>query len=65
VNDLGPHRGHNPPIVGRALRGDSLLAWLRGHGLPMHELSNRVIELNDLLGPEADALVGRMWELSS
>jgi hypothetical protein len=31
----------------------------------MHELSNRVIELNDLLGPEADALVGRMWELSS
>jgi AraC-like DNA-binding protein len=31
----------------------------------MHELSNRVIELNDLLGPEADALVGRMWDLPS
>jgi AraC-like DNA-binding protein len=31
-------------------------------GLPMHELTNRVIELDELLGGEADALVGRMWE---
>jgi AraC-like DNA-binding protein len=31
-------------------------------GLPMHELSNRVIELDDLWGREADELVGRMWE---
>jgi AraC-like DNA-binding protein len=31
-------------------------------GLPMHELTNRVIELDDLLGREAEELVGRMWE---
>jgi AraC-like DNA-binding protein len=34
-------------------------------GLPMHELTNRVIELDELLGPEADALVERMWERRS
>jgi AraC-like DNA-binding protein len=34
-------------------------------GLPMHELTNRVIELDELLGPEAEALVGRMWERQS
>jgi AraC-like DNA-binding protein len=34
-------------------------------GLPMHELTNRVIELDELLGREADALVGRMWERPS
>jgi AraC-like DNA-binding protein len=33
-------------------------------GLPMHELTNRVVELDDLLGTGADELVGRMWELS-
>jgi AraC-like DNA-binding protein len=32
-------------------------------GLPMHELTNRVIELDDLLGREAEELVGRIWEL--
>jgi AraC-like DNA-binding protein len=34
-------------------------------GLPMHELTNRVIELDELLGREGDALVGRMWERPS
>jgi len=31
-------------------------------GLPMHELTNRVVELDDLLGPRANELVERMWE---
>jgi AraC-like DNA-binding protein len=31
-------------------------------GVPMHELTNRVIELDDLLGKGADELVARMWE---
>jgi AraC-like DNA-binding protein len=31
-------------------------------GVPMHELSNRVIELDDLMGREAGDLIGRMWE---
>jgi AraC-like DNA-binding protein len=31
-------------------------------GLPMHELTNRVIELDELLGRDAEELVGRMWE---
>jgi AraC-like DNA-binding protein len=31
-------------------------------GLPMHELTNRVIELDHLLGREAEELVERMWE---
>jgi AraC-like DNA-binding protein len=31
-------------------------------GLPMHELTNRVVELDDLLGSEAEELIGRMWE---
>ena len=30
-------------------------------GLPMHELSNRVVELDDLLGRGADELIERMW----
>jgi AraC-like DNA-binding protein len=43
------------------------LTPLGGHalfGLPMHELSNRVIELDELLGPGADELVGRLWDES-
>ncbi len=31
-------------------------------GVPMHELTNRVIELDELLGREADELVGRLWD---
>ncbi len=31
-------------------------------GFPMHELANRVVELDDLIGPEALELVERMWE---
>jgi AraC-like DNA-binding protein len=31
-------------------------------GFPMHELTNRVVELDDLIGPEALELVERMWE---
>ena len=34
-------------------------------GLPMHELSNRVVELDDLLGRGADELIERMWEAPS
>jgi AraC-like DNA-binding protein len=31
-------------------------------GVPMHELTNRVIELDELLGKRANELVERMWE---
>ena len=31
-------------------------------GFPMHELTNRVVELDDLIGPGALELVERMWE---
>jgi AraC-like DNA-binding protein len=31
-------------------------------GLPMHELTNRVIELDDLLGPRANEWIERVWE---
>jgi AraC-like DNA-binding protein len=31
-------------------------------GLPMHELTNRVIELDELFGRGAEELVGRMWD---
>jgi AraC-like DNA-binding protein len=31
-------------------------------GLPMHELTNRVVELDQLLGKRAHELVERMWE---
>jgi AraC-like DNA-binding protein len=31
-------------------------------GFPMHELTNRVVELDDLIGPEAHELVERIWE---
>jgi AraC-like DNA-binding protein len=31
-------------------------------GWPMHELTNRVIELEDLIGGEADELLGRIWD---
>ena len=33
-------------------------------GLPMHELTNRVVELDDLLGAAAGELVGRLWDAS-
>jgi AraC-like DNA-binding protein len=32
-------------------------------GLPMKELTNRVVELDDVLGSGADELVGRLWDL--
>jgi AraC-like DNA-binding protein len=32
-------------------------------GLPMDELTNRVVELDQVLGQGADDLVGRLWEL--
>jgi AraC-like DNA-binding protein len=32
-------------------------------GLAMHELTNRVVELDELLGRGADELVGRLWDL--
>jgi AraC-like DNA-binding protein len=32
-------------------------------GLAMHELTNRVVELDDLLGRGADDLVGRLWDV--
>jgi AraC-like DNA-binding protein len=32
-------------------------------GLPMKELTNRVVELDDVLGRGADALVGRLWDI--
>ncbi|HZC14769.1 MAG TPA: helix-turn-helix domain-containing protein [Thermoleophilaceae bacterium] len=32
-------------------------------GLSMHELTNRVVALEDLLGRGADELVGRLWDL--
>jgi AraC-like DNA-binding protein len=32
-------------------------------GLPMHELTNRVVSLDDVLGRGAQELVGRLWEL--
>ena len=32
-------------------------------GLPMHELTNRVVSLDDVLGRGAEELVGRLWEL--
>ena len=31
-------------------------------GLSMHELTNRVVGLDDVLGNEADELVGRLWD---
>ena len=31
-------------------------------GLSMHELTNRVVELDDVLGRGADELVGRLWD---
>lgn len=31
-------------------------------GLPMHELTNRVVELDDVLGAGADELIGRLWD---
>jgi hypothetical protein len=31
-------------------------------GLPMHELSNRTLELQDVLGPEADSIAERVYE---
>jgi AraC-like DNA-binding protein len=31
-------------------------------GLSMHELTNRVVELDDVLGHGADELVGRLWD---
>jgi AraC-like DNA-binding protein len=31
-------------------------------GLSMHELTNQVVELDDVLGRGADELVGRLWE---
>jgi AraC-like DNA-binding protein len=31
-------------------------------GLAMHELTNRVVELDELLGRRADELVGRLWD---
>ena len=31
-------------------------------GLPMHELTNRVVELGDLIGHDAGELVGRIWD---
>ena len=34
-------------------------------GLPMHELTNRVVELDDLLGRRGDELVERLWEAGS
>lgn len=33
-------------------------------GLPMHELTNRVVELDDLLGREGDLLVEQLYEAS-
>ena len=45
---------HLTPLGARAL-----------FGLPMHELSNRVVELDDLLGRGADELIERMWEAPS
>jgi AraC-like DNA-binding protein len=32
-------------------------------GVPMHELTNRVVELSDLAGAGADELVTRIWEV--
>jgi AraC-like DNA-binding protein len=32
-------------------------------GFPMEELTNRVVELDDVLGRGADALVGRLWDI--
>jgi AraC-like DNA-binding protein len=32
-------------------------------GLPMHELTNRVVSLDDVLGRGAEELVGRLWQL--
>jgi AraC-like DNA-binding protein len=43
---------HLTPLGARAL-----------FGLPMHELTNRVVELDDLLGRRGDDLVERLWEL--
>jgi AraC-like DNA-binding protein len=34
-------------------------------GLPMHELSNRFVDLDNLLGRGADELIERMWEAPS
>jgi AraC-like DNA-binding protein len=45
---------HLTPLGARAL-----------FGVPMHELSNRVVELDDLLGRDADELIERMWEAPS
>jgi AraC-like DNA-binding protein len=43
---------HLTPLGARAL-----------FGLPMHELTNRVVELDDLLGRRGNDLVERLWEL--
>jgi AraC-like DNA-binding protein len=34
-------------------------------GLPMHELTNRVVDLDDLLGGRGEELVGRLWDVDS
>ncbi len=42
---------HLTPLGARAL-----------FGVPMHELTNRVVELDDLLGRRAHELIDRLWE---
>jgi AraC-like DNA-binding protein len=34
-------------------------------GLPMHELTNRVVELDDLLGRRGEELIARLWDHDS
>jgi AraC-like DNA-binding protein len=34
-------------------------------GLPMHELTNRVVDIDDLLGRRGDELVGLLWDADS
>jgi AraC-like DNA-binding protein len=34
-------------------------------GLPMHELTNRVVELDDLLGRRGEELIARLWDAGS
>jgi AraC-like DNA-binding protein len=51
-----PGRQHGIEVRLTPLGAHALLGW------PMHELTNRVVALEDLIGPAAEELVTRLWD---
>jgi hypothetical protein len=51
--------------IQRALRGLSVLSARRLLGVPMGELVNRLVRMEDLLGCQADELTERLAEAAS